>query len=96
MLNKASTTISLQDFTFCGPREESCVTNQTLRDRSCLIPCSGLYADAEDVSGTATLQEAMHSYDYSFEQKVITGSAALPQIPFLDALASLKTMLDID
>ena len=29
----------------CGPGKEACVARQVLRDPSCLIPCSGLYAD---------------------------------------------------
>ena len=36
--------------TFCGPEKESCVGNQTLKDKRCLIPCTGLYADIEDDS----------------------------------------------
>ena len=35
----------MQEFTFCGPEKESCVENRTLKDKSCLIPCTGLYAD---------------------------------------------------
>ena len=30
---------------FCGPESEDCVANQTLKDKSCLVPCAGLYAD---------------------------------------------------
>ena len=37
-------------FTVCGPEKESCVANQTLKDKSCLVPCAGLYADIEDNS----------------------------------------------
>ena len=40
-----------QEFTFCGPEKESCVGNQTLRDKSCLIPCTGLYADVSYSKG---------------------------------------------
>ena len=32
----------------CGPESEGCVANQTLKDESCLVPCSGLYADIAD------------------------------------------------
>ena len=35
---------------YCGPLEEDCVANQTLKDKSCLIPCTGLYADITDYS----------------------------------------------
>ena len=36
-------------FPYCGPEMESCVGNQTLKDKeSCLVPCSGLYADVVD------------------------------------------------
>ena len=27
---------------------EACVGNQTLKDKSCLVPCSGLFADIAD------------------------------------------------
>ena len=36
----------------CGPEKECCVGNQTLRDNNCLVPCTGLYADISDDSGT--------------------------------------------
>ena len=29
---------------------EGCIGNQTFKDKRCLIPCSGLYADTEDDS----------------------------------------------
>ena len=35
---------------YCGPGQEDCVSNQTLKDESCLVPCSGLYADIADDS----------------------------------------------
>ena len=35
---------------YCGPGKEDCVSNQTLKDESCLVPCSGLYADIADDS----------------------------------------------
>ena len=63
----------LQDLTFCGPKEENCVANQTIEDASCLIPCTGLYADIADDS----LKESMQAYDHSFEQKVIKGTLDL-------------------
>ena len=33
-----------QDITNCGPEKETCVANQTLNDKECLVPCDGLYA----------------------------------------------------
>ena len=47
---------SLQESAFCGPERESCVENQTLRDKSCLVPCTGLYADIADDSLEQTTQ----------------------------------------
>ena len=35
---------------YCGPGKEDCVLNQTLKDGSCLVPCSGLHADIADVT----------------------------------------------
>ena len=37
-------------FTVCGPEIESCVGNQTLKGKMCLLPCNGLYADIWDHS----------------------------------------------
>ena len=34
----------------CGPKSESCVARQVLKDDSCLVPCAGLYADVSDNS----------------------------------------------
>ena len=50
---------NLQEFNFCGPEKESCVANQTLKDKSCLVPCTGLYADIEDNFLKHTMQENM-------------------------------------
>ena len=36
--------------TFCSPEKEDCVKNQALKYKDCLVPCSGLYADIEDMS----------------------------------------------
>ena len=47
---------SLQGSSFCGPERESCVENQTLRDKSCLVPWTGLYADIADDSLEQTTQ----------------------------------------
>ena len=40
----------MQDFALCGPWEEICIANQTLKDENCLVPCTGLYADISDDS----------------------------------------------
>ena len=52
--------------TYCGPEQESCVGNQTLKDESCLVACTGLYADIADDShhqlnrqNTAALEQNM-------------------------------------
>ena len=37
-----------QEFASCGPEKGSCVGNQTLKNQSCLVPCTGLYADISD------------------------------------------------
>ena len=39
-----------QDINFCGPEKENCVSAQSLKDKECLVPCSGLYADIADGS----------------------------------------------
>ena len=51
--------------TFCGPEKEDCAANQTLRDQTCLVPCSGLYADIQDNSLKHTMQ--------AFKQDMMTG-----------------------
>ena len=33
-----------------GPEMETCVKNQTLKDKECLVSCGGLYADISDDS----------------------------------------------
>ena len=45
--------------TFCGPEKESCVANQTLKDKSCLVSCTGLYADIADDSRYQSMQQNM-------------------------------------
>ena len=37
-----------QEIPHCGPEKETCVANVTLKDKECLIPCDGLYADIEN------------------------------------------------
>ena len=34
----------MQELAYCGPDEENCIANQTMRDKSCLVPCDGIYA----------------------------------------------------
>ena len=43
--------LHVQEMPFCGPEKEVCVKSQPLEDKSCLVPCNGLYADIADVSG---------------------------------------------
>ena len=43
----------------CGLAKEDCVSNQTLKDESCLVPCSGLYADIADDSRYQQSQQDM-------------------------------------
>ena len=54
---------SFQDITNCGLEKETCVANQTLRDRSCLVSCDGLYADISDLYQSVE----------SLKQNVLTG-----------------------
>ena len=49
----------LQVFTFCGPEKEGCIANQTLKDKNCLIPCTGLYADITEDS----LKQSTQAFD---------------------------------
>ena len=39
-----------KDVTICGPEKDTCIANLTLKDKSCLVPCDGLYADVADNS----------------------------------------------
>ena len=41
-------TYILQEIPYCGPEKETCIANVTLKDKECLIPCDGLYADIEN------------------------------------------------
>ena len=41
---------------YCGPEKEDCVQNQMLTDPTCLVPCSGIYADVTDNSLAIALQ----------------------------------------
>ena len=62
-------TLSPQVNTFCSPRKEICVANQTLKDKSCLVPCTGLYADIEDDSRF----QINRQHTAAVEQKIIKG-----------------------
>ena len=42
-------------FTVCGPEKESCAAKQILKDKKCLVPCAGLYADIVDNSLKANM-----------------------------------------
>ena len=59
----------LKGFTSCGPEKEDCVGKQTLKDQSCLIPCTGLYADIEDDSLKQTVE--------AFEQNMMKGGMSM-------------------
>ena len=56
---------------FCGPEKESCVGNQTLKDKSCLVPCTGLYADIPDDSNYQLDRQNMAN----LEQNMMKGKA---------------------
>ena len=45
-----------QGHIYCGPEKEDCVQNQKLTDPTCLVPCSGIYADVTDNSLAVALQ----------------------------------------
>ena len=55
-----------QESNICGPDKENCVKDQTFKDKSCLIPCTGLHADIADDSLRQTTQ--------ALEQNVLKGS----------------------
>ena len=50
--------------TICSPKEESCVKTQPTLDESCLVPCTGLYAD---VSEELFLQQLRRRFSNSTE-----------------------------
>ena len=52
--------------TICSPKEESCVKTQPLSDKSCLVPCTGLYAD---VSEELFLQQLRRKFSNSTEKE---------------------------
>ena len=63
----------MQEFTYCGFEKESCVEKANLRDKSCLVPCVGLYADIADDSLKQTLQ--------AFDQTVMRGRILIRFFP---------------
>ena len=56
---------------------EDCVSNQTLKDESCLVPCSGLHADIADDSRIQQSRQHMET----LEKHVLEGIAKLTFIP---------------
>ena len=34
----------MQELAYCDSDKENCIANQTMRDKSCLVPCDGIYA----------------------------------------------------
>ena len=68
---------------YCGPGEEGCVSSQTLKDESCLVPCSGLYADiADDSLNRQNLAD--------LEKNVLEGVVILKLISLLDILQAFS------
>ena len=67
---------------YCGPGEEDCVSNQTLKDESCLVPCTGLYAD---IAYDSRVQQSRQNMA-ALEQNVLEGIATLIFIPNIDIL----------
>ena len=39
----------LQEISFCGPEHRNCVTSPFVYNKSCLVPCDGLYADIDSL-----------------------------------------------
>ena len=77
----------LQVFTACGPEREICVANKTLRDKTCLVPCTGLYADIADDSLIQSLKQTVQA----FEQNVAKGKMCLflPSHPYMSGVHML-------
>ena len=68
---------------YCGPGKEDCVSKKTLKDESCLVPCSGLYADiADDSLNQQNLAD--------LEQNVLEGIVILKLISLLDILQAFS------
>ena len=55
---------NLDDFTYCGPDKEDCVNNQTLKDKNCLVPCTGLHADISEKESLRKNSEEMTKGNY--------------------------------
>ena len=82
----------LQEFTFCGLTKEDCVTNQTLRCKSCWVPCTGLYADvADDSSKQAT--QALELNVQAFKKDVVEGKVLII-LPFDPCKSGLHTLTE--
>ena len=79
-----STHFSFLQQAFCGPEEETCVARQTLKDNTCLVPCTGLYADVYDKAQDQKITEAL-------EHKTMEGAHCLifqitSTLPFQDSV----------
>ena len=69
---------NFQVFTSCGPEKEICVNNQTLKDESCLIPCTGLYADIVD--------DSLNEKIVKWTEDMVKGNENLVKGKFVDVL----------
>ena len=49
-----------KDFTPCGPEKGTCIANQTLKDKDCLVHCEGLHADIVENSERINMVEGRH------------------------------------
>ena len=65
----------MQDHPYCGPEHESCAAEQKktlLRDPTCLVPCTGLYADIWD---SDSLEETSRTVYKETTQQLMSGKA---------------------
>ena len=67
----------VQEHSYCTPKNEDCVKRQPLKDKSCLVPCTGLYADVPSDYKQDT--EAL-------EQNVIKGNLCFREDPCLKTI----------
>ena len=80
--------LTKQDSIYCGPAMETCVVNQTLKDRSCLVPCEGLYAYIEDGSLKENVMTSFKAISQQWGNKYV--DAALQQV-FPDSFTDEET-----
>merc|ERR1712130_203111 len=66
---------------------EDCVANQTLKDKSCLVPCNGLYAD--------TVDESLKNDIAAFEQYMQTGLQSLIEDMKAASLSLRRAKIDV-